>query len=295
VTNGSQHVKKLPPQQTKPPSQRTRAEIRRMQRADDAGMFFPKLRRQAKWVFVLLALVFGGGFVLFGVGSGSSGMGDILSNWLSIGQASGGPSASKLEEKTREEPQNAEAWRELATAYQTDQRSADAARALERYTELRPKDTDALQELGGQYQRQLSDLSVEFQSIQLGSPVADASSFRPPPATPFGKLYADPGALQDPLAQSLQSEIGAKASELQVRATGIQAKLLETNRKVVRLDPNNPTAQFQLAQVADGTGDTKTAAAAYRKFLELSPDDPLAAQVKQRLEQLTPPASSASG
>ena len=32
-------------------------------------MFFPRLRRQAKWMFVFLALVFGVGFVIFGVGS----------------------------------------------------------------------------------------------------------------------------------------------------------------------------------------------------------------------------------
>ena len=31
-------------------------------------MFFPRLRRQAKWMFVFLALVFGVGFVAFGVG-----------------------------------------------------------------------------------------------------------------------------------------------------------------------------------------------------------------------------------
>jgi len=35
-------------------------------------MFFPRLRRQAKWVFVFLAAVFCLGFVFFGVGSGST-------------------------------------------------------------------------------------------------------------------------------------------------------------------------------------------------------------------------------
>ena len=41
-------------------------------------MFFPRLRRQAKWVFVFLAFVFAAGFVFFGVGSGSTGLGDLL-------------------------------------------------------------------------------------------------------------------------------------------------------------------------------------------------------------------------
>ena len=36
-------------------------------------MFFPRLRRHAKWMFVFLALVFGLGFVVFGVGAGGTG------------------------------------------------------------------------------------------------------------------------------------------------------------------------------------------------------------------------------
>ena len=41
-------------------------------------LFFPRLRRQAKWVFLALAIVFAGGFIFFGVGSGSQGLGDIF-------------------------------------------------------------------------------------------------------------------------------------------------------------------------------------------------------------------------
>ena len=41
-------------------------------------MFFPRLRRHAKWMFVLLALVFALGFVVFGVGAGGTGIGDIF-------------------------------------------------------------------------------------------------------------------------------------------------------------------------------------------------------------------------
>ena len=40
-------------------------------------MFFPRLRRHAKWMFVFLAVALGGGFVLFGVGAGGTGVGDI--------------------------------------------------------------------------------------------------------------------------------------------------------------------------------------------------------------------------
>jgi cytochrome c-type biogenesis protein CcmH/NrfG len=258
-------------------------------------MFFPRLRQHAKWVFVLLALVFAGGFVLFGVGSGSNGIGNVLQDWLHIGQATGGPSISKLETKTQKEPLNAQAWRDLATAYETKQRTDDAVHALERYTALRPKNADALSELAGQYQTQLRKLSSEAAADQAATPTVDSSQFQPPPSTPLGRLFTDPNALQDPLSQALTAQTQTKISELQLRAQAIQQNLLATDKKIVALDPHNATSQFQLAQVADGMNDATTAVAAYKRFLELSPDDPLAAQVKARLKQLSPPAKSASG
>ncbi len=61
-------------------SQRTRpaAVTRRADVVIEDTMFFPKLRRNAKWVFLFLALVFALGFVGFGVGAGGVGIGDVL-------------------------------------------------------------------------------------------------------------------------------------------------------------------------------------------------------------------------
>jgi tetratricopeptide (TPR) repeat protein len=294
VARGTQHLRKRPREPQQRPVDRKPADVRRSRRLEEEGMFFPSLRRHARWVFVLLALVFAGSFVFLGVGSGSNGLGDILNGWLNTGGSSG-PSVSKLEKRTRSEPQNATAFRELATAYETAQRNDDAIVALERYTVLKPKDADSLQELAGLYQRALSDLGTTAQAIQAATPTADRTPFTPPATSPFGRAYASPTGLQDPLSQAITTQVSSSFAELQTKASGFQAKLLDVDRRVVALDPNNPTAQFQLAQVADGTSDTKTAIAAYKRFLVLSPDDPLVGQVKQRLKQLTAPASSASG
>jgi tetratricopeptide (TPR) repeat protein len=291
VARGTQHIRKRPPQPQRPAR---KPDPRRARRPEEDKLFFMSLRRHARWVFVFLALVFAGSFVFLGVGSGSSGLGDILNGWLN-NNGTGGPSISKLESKTREEPRNAQAFRELATAYETDQRNDDAIRALERYTALKPKDTDTLQELAGLYQRSLSDLSQQAQLIQASTPTADASSFTPASTTPLGRAFADPNGLQNPLDQALNAQVGAQIGELQTKATTLQTKLLATDKKVVALDPTDPTAQFQLAQVADATGDTKTALASYKRFLELSPEDPLAAQVKARIKQLSAPATAGSG
>src|SRR6476659_3731346 len=88
------------------------------QRFEDT-LFFNRLRKRAKWVFIFLAVVFAGGFVLFGVGSSNvSGLSDIF-NGIG-GGSSGQPSVSKALKETQKDPKNAQAWHNLATAYDTN-------------------------------------------------------------------------------------------------------------------------------------------------------------------------------
>ncbi|HET8742165.1 MAG TPA: hypothetical protein VFM41_06035, partial [Gaiella sp.] len=70
-------------------------------------MFFPRLRRHAKWMFVFLALVFGLGFVVFGVGAGGTGIGDIFRDQNS----SSGQSVSSAQKDADAHPQDPQAWR----------------------------------------------------------------------------------------------------------------------------------------------------------------------------------------
>src|SRR5216110_1456005 len=72
------------------PGRRRQAAARRPPTIEQT-MFFPRLRRQAKWVFVLLVFVFAGGFVFFGVGSGSTGLGDQQRGCEERPQEDGGP------------------------------------------------------------------------------------------------------------------------------------------------------------------------------------------------------------
>ena len=117
-------------------------------------MFFPRLRRQAKWMFIALALVFAVGFVGFGVGSGSTGIGDLFSNGRIFGlggpSSSGGPSVSKAQQAIAAHPDRPQGYRDLATAYEAQKQNDLAIAALVKYTTLRPKDQDALRELAVQ-------------------------------------------------------------------------------------------------------------------------------------------------
>src|SRR5919112_4037932 len=117
--------------------------------AAEEDMFFPKLRRQARWMFVFLALVFGLGFVLFGVGSGNGGLGDLLQGNFDV---FGSSDPTKQQEKDarkqiEKNPKNPDAHRDLATALQAQDKLDEAVAELQRYLALRPKDTGALAEL----------------------------------------------------------------------------------------------------------------------------------------------------
>ncbi len=81
--SGARRSSQTPVRKAPRPRERARSTPTRTEySAIEGDMFFPKLRRQAKWVFVFLALSFAVGFVVFGVGSdGGAGLGDLLQGW----------------------------------------------------------------------------------------------------------------------------------------------------------------------------------------------------------------------
>lgn len=227
------------------------------------------------------------GFVLLGVGSGSTGISDVLGNMFSSG-SSGGSSVSKLQAKVDKHPKDAKAWRDLATALEQKQRTQDAVNALERYTALRPKDQNALAELASEYGTLANNYAGDYtaaqnEASQFASP---ASAFAPPSTTPLGKAFADPTALQDPISASIQKQASTKQSTAYSNFQAAQKNAEAVYQRLVALNPSDATTQIQLGQAAQSAGDTKTAMAAYNAFLKLAPADPLAPQVKQALKSL---------
>jgi tetratricopeptide (TPR) repeat protein len=286
VAKGTQHRKRRPtanarsvaagaaPKRQKPPEWQEQ-------------LFFQRLRNHAKWAYVGLAVAFVLGFVLLGVGSGSTGISDVLGNMFSS-SGGGGTSISKLQAKVTKTPTNAQAWRDLATALEQKQRTQDAVNALERYTALRPKDQNALAELASQYGTLANTYAADYtaaqrEASQFASP---ASVFSPPSTTPFGKAFADPTALQDPISAAIQKQASTKQSTAYSNFQSAQRSAEGAYQRLVVLNPSDATTQIQLGQAAQAAGDTKTAIAAYEAFLKLAPTDPLAAQVKQALKSL---------
>jgi tetratricopeptide (TPR) repeat protein len=285
VAKGTQHRKRRPAENA--PAAAVAAPKRQKPPAWQEELFFQRLRNHAKWAYVGLAVAFVLGFVLLGVGSGSSGASDVLGSMFNFGSG-GGTSISKLEKKVAKEPSNAKAWRDLATALEQKQRTQDAVNALERYTALRPKDQNAIAELASQYGTLANTYAGDYSSAQADAAqhASPGEAFAPASTTPFGKAFADPTALKDPISAAVQTAASAKQSTAYSNFQAAQRNAESAYQKLVKLNPADATTQIQLGQAAQAAGDTKNAIAAYNAFLKLAPTDPLAPQVKQALKTL---------
>jgi len=263
-------------------------------------MFFPRLRRRAKWVFVLLAASFSIGFLAFGVGTGVQGtsIGDILHNVFG-GKGPSGPSVEDAQKKLTKNPKDVAALLELANAYQATGGTDGAIGALERYRALRPKDLDALKQLAGAYALKASQVERQAAAVQAEEQAQlFGQTFGPPADSAFGKALSD-----DPIAQALRQQASQRLSAAFQDAQKAYRKVGDVYAQLTLLEPVEPSNFYQLGFASQRAGDTASAVAAYKQFLKLSPDDSLAPLVKAQLKALdsslptvtsssTPPAST---
>ena len=241
-------------------------------------MFFPRLRRHAKWMFLFLALVFALGFVGFGVGAGGIGFGDVIRDAAGGG---GQPSISDAEERVLDNPKNAKAFRDLSTAHQAAGNTDEAVDALESYVQLRPKDTDALRELAALYLQKASAAQERAQIYQARAAYYAPGGIR---ATIFaiGDSPLDPDPITNAVSTSYEQLISAAASEIQTAS----AQAVEQYRRIAEAQPTDPSVQLELAQAAQSANDLTTTIAAYEAFLRLAPNDPTAPEVRRILKEL---------
>jgi tetratricopeptide (TPR) repeat protein len=254
-------------------------------------LFFSRLRRHAKIIYVLLALAFAIGFVAFGVGSGSTGIGDSLRGLFSGG--SGSSASSRIndqQKKVQADPSNIQAYLTLATYYQQDNKNGQAISTLERAAKVQPKNQDVLNALARIYRSQAESAQNTWATAE--NALAESST-SPPGLEPNSTLGQ--ALTSDPLNQQLKTA----ASDTYFKMTSAFTKAEDAYKRVaaaVRGTPDEANAQLQLASVAieaiqttglsGGTNDVKTAIAAYKRYLKLEPNGVSAKQAKQTLTQL---------
>ena len=260
---------------------RAPSHAQRSARSAEDLMFFPKLRRRAKWVFLLLALAFGIGFVAFGVGTGVGGtsIGDVLRDI--IGQRNASGSLDDAQKKAQENPKDADAQLAYANALQARGRTQEAIAALEAYTSLKPKDTEALRQLANLWGSLAQKAREEQQLAATQASEANASASIANPNTPFLQDVE-----QNKIAQTLAEQANTRATAAGQRAQQASAREQKVYEQLTLLIPDDPSVFLSLGFAAQQANDLKSAVAAYEQFLKLAPDDPSAATVKQQLQFL---------
>src|SRR5712691_1710451 len=142
-------------------------------------LFFIRMRKSAKPVYVGLAVVFAVTFAFLGVGSGSNGGLDQLFSNLNIFKKDKASVSSALD-AVKKHPNDPEAYRKLATAYQAKGNTTGAIDAYQQLTTIKQKDAAAWGTLAGlqlaQAQQFQNQYSQAYQNQQLAAPSA---AFKP--------------------------------------------------------------------------------------------------------------------
>ena len=292
MARGTQHRKRRPAAHARLAEPLPKAKRPQHARWEDQ-LFFSRLRVHAKWMFVVLAIVFAFGFVLFGIGSGSTGIGDALQNFFQGFGGSGGSSISSLQKKAQEHPKSAAAWQNLANAYEQKDEDDNAIAALTTYTTLRPKDQNALSQLAGLYLQRASDWETvyEDQATQAQA-LVPGSPFQPKSTSALGKAFS---SLTNPISSALQTTAQTRTDDAYGQVISYLTDRLDTYKKLAKLAPKDANTQYELGQAAQDAGNTKVAIAAYTAFLKLAPDDPLAGTARKALKQLKSTSATTGG
>ena len=245
-------------------------------------MFFPRLRKRAKWVFAFLALVFAVSFMFLGVGAGGSGIADYISQLFGTqSNSTGTPSIDAAEAKVKKDPKNAAAQLELANAYQAENRTDDAIAALVTYRALKPKDANVLQQLASLYLIKATTAEQRAQTIQSSDSGAFFDNLIVNPSSKFGTAIGQPQ-----ISELEQQKVQKAYSDASIEATGAHSQEADIWKELVALQPDNTSFLLELGRSSAQKGDLDAGLAAYKKFLAAVPDDPNADRVKEIIKAI---------
>jgi tetratricopeptide (TPR) repeat protein len=241
-------------------------------------LFFTRMRRSAKPVYLILAALFAATFVALGVGSGTnSGLDQIFSGLF------GGSSATSVSGAQKEVAKNpVKGYQDLANAYQAKNDLAGAVSALQSLTGLRKKDAGAWAQLGGLQVQQAQQFAAQYQTAAAAQQAAEPSSA----FLPTGSLGSAIGS--NPLEQVAAQQTSSVTSTFYQSAVSAYQSALTAYKQVAKLRPKDANAQFQLATTAQNAGQTAVAVAAYKQYLKLNPTSPQRAQIEKVIKALAP-------
>jgi cytochrome c-type biogenesis protein CcmH/NrfG len=244
-------------------------------------LFFSRLRRHAKVIYVLLALVFVFSFVLLGVGSGSNGISDALQNFF--GQNNGSSIGSQIDDKQQaveRNPQNVTLYLDLAGLYQSDNQEAKALATLRKARQVAPKNIDVLSRIASIYGAQAGREGDNYRNVLA----VYSQNVTTPPGLDTSSQIGQ-ALTSDPYSQALQTKLNDAYTKV-ITAYQKVAGVYKQAAQAAKGSSDEPNALLQWASAAQSANDLGTAITAYQRFLKVAPDNPNAASVRQTLAQL---------
>ena len=112
----------------------------------------------------------------------------------------------------------------------------------------------------------------------------------PGAAAAASALCPAPRRTMEPSAEQRRAARDLAERAQQAAILGDRAAAREQLRQAAALDPRDPDLAYQLARANDAAGATADAASEYCRFLALSPDGAEAAEARERVALLAPPA-----
>jgi len=240
-------------------------------------LFFTRIRRKQKWVFLVLAVLFAVSFTALGVGSGTGGGLEQVWNGL---LGSGSDPVSKAQGEIKTNP--AQGYRDLASAYLTKNDLPSAITALKSYVAIKKKDSGAWTQLGGYEKQQADTVASQYRQVLLTSQLQSPDSIIQPTGTlatafgtnPIDQYYTElNSAVSQPLYQKAVAGYSASLADYQKAAKYATRASL-------------PDAEQLVASAAQVVGNTKLALKALRRYVELVPNSPQLQQIEALCKQL---------
>ena len=253
-----------------------------------------RLRKNGKWVFLLLAVVFAITFVFAGVGTSGPSLIDLLgqdsdSSPTETVQKSN-TAVQKAEAAAKATPEDPQAWITLAQAEiandQLDKVPAAAAKAAE----LAPEDAAVQSTVADIYLAQAAAALQKAQALYAtaqGGGLVDGRTAVPQQVIPGQSSGATPfQTAQESISSAKLADVSAEVSPLQTQANDAYVAAVAAQTTVTELEPKDPAAWFRLGQIATAANDTTGAITAYEKFVKLAPADPLTKKVEEEIKRL---------
>ena len=245
-------------------------------------MFFPKLRRQAKWMFVFLALAFGIGFVAFGIGgAGGSGISDLFMQ----NAGSSGPSVGDAQEKI--DDGNLAAYKELTEAYRAEGKQDEAIAAGEAYVRARQNDYVFMRTLASDYEGKAARQRDEASAIQEELSSSTGTTFAIQPESKLGQALG-----MGRIDRELTADANQKLTELYGGIESSYSRATELYQRVARVQNDDVLLQMLLAQAAYQSRKNGIAIKAYQQVCKLAPESPDCDQARDAILQLRAQAVS---